>query len=176
MKKLLWLFLTGMIFSCNNEGSAPKEAAKDSTTAASTPNYPYTIEHPDYWEIGSTANTMTVLSALKSWEEGKMDESVKNFSDSVHVQFDGLDKTVPADTLKAMFTSSWNNYKNLHIKMTDWESVISKDKKEEWVTLWYTQHWENQKGEKDSADIINDLELKNGKIMHLAEYTRKTHR
>jgi ketosteroid isomerase-like protein len=59
--------------------------------------------------------------------------------------------------------------------MTDWESVISTDKKEEWVTVWYTQHWETKKGEKDSSAIINDMRLKDGKIIRLNEYTRKLH-
>ncbi len=35
--------------------------------------------------------------------------------------------------------------------MEDWESVISKDKKEEWVTLWYSQKWEDMKGKTDSS-------------------------
>jgi hypothetical protein len=59
--------------------------------------------------------------------------------------------------------------------MYDWESVISKDKSEEWVTLWYSQKWETPKGAKDSTDVIDDLQLKNGKIIRLSEYTRKTH-
>ncbi len=63
----------------------------------------------------------------------------------------------------------------MEVKMQDWESVISKDKKQEWVTLWYTQKWEDMKGKKDSADIINDINIKNGKIVRLDEYTRKLH-
>ena len=50
--------------------------------------------------------------------------------------------------------------KSIDVKMSDWESVISKDKKEEWVTLWYRQKWEDMKGKKDSADIIDDLRIK----------------
>jgi len=45
-----------------------KDATKDSTVTATTTttmNYPYTIEHPDNWEKGSTANTMTALNCLK---------------------------------------------------------------------------------------------------------------
>ncbi|MDQ6889125.1 MAG: hypothetical protein M3Z56_02435 [Bacteroidota bacterium] len=59
--------------------------------------------------------------------------------------------------------------------MQDWESVISKDKSEEWVTIWYRQKWEDMNGRKDSTDVVNDLKLKNGKIMRLDEYTRKLH-
>jgi hypothetical protein len=86
-----------------------------------------------------------------------------------------LDKKMPNDSLKAMFTSLWNTYKTISIKMDDWESVISKDKKDEWVTLWYTQHWETKAGVKDSSAIINDLKIKDGKIIRLDEYTRKFH-
>jgi hypothetical protein len=59
--------------------------------------------------------------------------------------------------------------------MDDWESVISKDKKDEWVTLWYRQKWEDNKGKSDSSDIVNDLKMKDGKIIRLDEYTRKLH-
>ena len=63
----------------------------------------------------------------------------------------------------------------MNVKMDDWESVSSNDKKEEWVTLWYRQSWEDTKGKKDSADIIDDMNIKNGKIIRLDEYTRKLH-
>ena len=59
--------------------------------------------------------------------------------------------------------------------MGDWESVISKDKKEEWVTLWYSQTWEDMNGKTDSLAVIDDLRLKDGKIIRLDEYTRKLH-
>ncbi|MBI2731688.1 MAG: hypothetical protein HYX40_13235 [Sphingobacteriales bacterium] len=179
MKQLILLFVIVLAISCNNAGTDSKEPAKDTAASAGTtaaaPNYPYTIKHPDNWEIGSTANTMTALSALKAWEEGKMDASIGYFADSVQALFDGLDKKMSKDSLKAMFTNVWNSYKGVNIKMEDWESVISKDKSEEWVTLWYTQYVESKKGEKDSSAIINDIQLKDGKIIRLAEYTRKMH-
>ncbi|KAA9041859.1 hypothetical protein FW778_07540 [Ginsengibacter hankyongi] len=179
MKKLFLFFLAGFAFSsCSNQGTESKEATKDSTTATTSTtvtNYPYTIDHPDNWDMGNTANTMIALSALKAFENGNVEESMKYFGDSIHIQFDGLDKTMPADNLKAMFTSWRNGYKSMEVKMDDWESVISKDKKDEWVTLWYRQKWEDAKGNKDSADYINDLKLKDGKIVRLDEYTRKLH-
>jgi hypothetical protein len=156
----------------------PKDTTKDSTAAPGTAtpvNYAYTIDHPDNWEVGSTANTAVALNALKAWEDGKLDESLKYFGDSVRLQFDGLNKKLSNDTVKAILTNARNNYKTVKVKMYDWESVISKDKSEEWVTIWYTQSWETTKGVKDSVDVINDLQLKNGKIIRLSEYTRKLH-
>jgi hypothetical protein len=180
MKKMMLLFLAAIAFtSCNNAGTETKEAVKDSTAPAPPApvamNYPYTIEHPDNWDMGSTGNTMIVLTAIKAFENGNVAESMKNFGDSIQLQFDGLDKKMSADSAKALFTTWRNAYKSMEVKMNDWESVISKDKKEEWVTIWYRQKWEDTKGKKDSADFIDDLKLKDGKIVRLDEYTRKLH-
>lgn len=179
MKKLFFIFLGAVAFtSCNNQSSASTQTTADSSTTAPTAekmNYPYTIDHPDNWDIGSPENTMVALNALKAFENGNIPESMKYFGDSIHLQFDGMDKTVPADSLQAMFTNLRKAYKTLTIKMNDWESVISKDKKDEWVTIWYNEKWEDMNGKKDSADFINDLKLKDGKIIWLSEYTRKLH-
>ena len=157
----------------SNEVNKSALIASDTTTA--TPVYPYTIENPDNWLLGSSANSMIVLTSLKKWEEGKIEESIAFFGDSTRLQFDGLDKIMPRDSVKNMLASLWNSYKTFEIKMKDWESVITKDKKEEWVTLWYTEHWETKNGVKDSAAIVNDFQIKDGKIVRLAEYNRKLH-
>lgn len=108
MKKLILFFVAALaLSSCSNQGTASKETMKDSATvpaSGTVMNYPYTIDHPDNWEMGSTANTMVALSALKAFEMGNVAESMKYFGDSIHLQFDGLDKTMSSDSVKAMFT------------------------------------------------------------------------
>ena len=176
MKKLTLIILSGIVFSCNNEPATNNTMQDTTATAPSTTmNYPYTIEHPDNWEIGSNANTMIALNSLKAWEEGNMDESLKYFGDTILVQFDGIDKKMSNDSLKAFFNEGYNSFKNVKENMTDWVSVISKDKSEEWVTIWYTQSFETKDGVKDSVDIINDMQLKDGKIIRISEYTKKLH-
>ncbi|MEO8712187.1 MAG: hypothetical protein ABI405_08705, partial [Parafilimonas sp.] len=168
MKKNSFLFLTAIAFASCNSGTATNDAMNDSsasTASATTMNYPYTIDHPDYWNMGSNENTMVALSALKAFENGDVPGSVKYFGDSVQLQFDAMDTTLSNDALKTMFTNLRNGYKSMDVKMGDWESVISKDKTEEWVTVWYRQKWEDVKGNKDSSDYINDLKLKDGKIV-----------
>jgi hypothetical protein len=176
MKKLTLFFLCGIAFACNSGSTTSTNTTSDSTgtdTSTAAMNYPYTIDHPDYWQIGSSANTMTILSALKAWEQGNMDESVKYFADSVLIELDGPAAKISNDSLKAMFNAGKSSMKSVKIDMKDWESVISKDKKEEWVTIWYTQHEETNAGKVDSAAIIDDAQLKDGKIIRLAEYKRK---
>ncbi|MEI9958032.1 MAG: hypothetical protein WDM90_17405 [Ferruginibacter sp.] len=53
--------------------------------------------------------------------------------------------------------------------MQDWESVISADKKEEWVTLWYKEYTTDKKGVVDSLGITNDAKIVNGKVVILDE-------
>ena len=177
-KHLILLFIGGALFaSCNNAGSTKVEASGDTTAntgAAGHINYPYTIDHPDYWEIGSQQNTLNVLSSLKAWENNKMDEAAKYFADSVHIRFDGIDKKISNDSLKAFITPD-ATAKSWSIKMQDWESVISKDKKDEYVTVWYREFHENKQGKKDSIDVINDIKMKDGKIIELEQYVRKLH-
>lgn len=176
MKQFILFFVTVFALSCTENSS--KDAAVESTNASmnnssTKMNYPYTIEQPDNWEVGSSANTMTALSGLKAWEEGRIDETIQYFADSVMVNFDGISKMMSNDSLRAFFNTGYNNFKNLKIKMNDWESVVSKDKNQEWVTLWYTQYNDSKQGGTDSIAILNDLQLKNGKIVRIDEYTRK---
>ena len=179
MKKLIMIFLGGFVWaSCNDGGTAATTTETDSAattteTVAQKMNYPYTIDHPDYWETGSTENTMNVLSALKAFENGNVDESVKYFADSVRIQFDGLDKKLSNDSLRAMFDQSRKSMKTMSITMQDWESVVSKDKKVEYVTMWYRERWEDTKGKTDSVDVVNDVKMKDGKMIELTQYERK---
>ncbi|MEO6681783.1 MAG: hypothetical protein ABIN48_03070 [Ginsengibacter sp.] len=172
---LMVLSGTLLFISCNyvtTSTSEDKNNSPSNTVNQQEMNYPYTIRHPDYWEIGSQQNTMNALSALKAWENKNFDETMKYFADSVKISFDGIDKTLSNDSLKAMFMPD-STMKNWSVKMQDWVSVISKDKMEEYVTLWYREYWESAKGSKDSVDIINDLKMKDGKIIALDQYSRK---
>lgn len=182
MKKVtnqIFLVLSSAVIlaSCNTGSNTKTDAGSDSTAKATTVqkmDYPYSIDHPDYWEIGSQQNTFNALSSLKAWENKNLDECLKYFADSVQVDFDGLSKKVSKDSLRVLITPG-KNTKNITIKMQDWESVISKDKKQEWVTIWYRQFGESMDGKKDSVDVINDIKMKDGKIQTLDEYRRKLH-
>ena len=53
--------------------------------------------------------------------------------------------------------------------MQDWISVISKDKKSEWVTLWYKEILTDKNGKSDSVNVVDDAKIENGKIVILDE-------
>jgi hypothetical protein len=64
-------------------------------------------------------------------------------------------------------------YSGVKVVMQDWVTVISKDKSEEWVTLWYKQINTLKNGKVDSMNVVDDLKFTNGKIVVLDEKTQK---
>jgi len=96
----------------------------------------------------------------------------KCFADSVDFRFDGGDFKGTLAQFVKMVVSETSAMKTDKITMQDWEAVVSKDKKENWVTVWYKQKWTNAKGVADSAELVNDMSLKDGKIFKFDEYMR----
>ncbi len=174
---ILLLILVGFFFTaCKDSKSSSVKIINDSVVnvvPAEKVDYPYTIKQPDNWDEGSKQNTLSALKALKAWENKNMDEALAYFGDSIDVAFDGLEKKVSNDTLRAMIKpDSLTTYR---VRMQDWESVTSKDKKDEYVTIWYREFKVDNKGKTDSIDILDDLKMKGGKIIGLDQYARKLH-
>ncbi|MCW3106818.1 MAG: hypothetical protein JWQ09_1324 [Segetibacter sp.] len=162
-------------FGCNDKSSNTDTKTTDSaTTAAATTDekldYPYTLERPyQDWQPGDKKHAVTVMKSLKAYEDGNIDACVAGFGDSVELRFDNYYAKLSNDSLKKMFTKSRNDLSALKVKMGDWESVISKDKKAEYVTLWYKQIETDKKGKIDSLSIVDDAKIVNGKIVELDE-------
>ena len=166
---LAFCLLVFISIGCNN--ATDKTGAADSGAATKT-TYAYTIEKPDNWEIGSAENVALALKALKAFENKNLDESLGYFADTVAWKADYIDAKYPKDSLKVMFEGFWKQNQALIIKMEDFESVISKDKKDEYVTLWYKQIMTDNMGKTDSLAMINDFKIVNGKIVALSEAMR----
>lgn len=173
MRKLLLPALVLFMVSCDNKDNATTKT--DSTDSLSTEkmDYAYTIKNPDQWEPGSKTNTINVLKSLKAYEMGNVDECVSYFADSVTLKLDDMDSKISNDSLKAFFKQGRAMSKSIKVDMHDWESVKSKVNSDEYVSLWYTQIWEDMKGKTDSLSVMNDLKMANGKIIELDEKTRK---
>ncbi len=173
MKKTL-LFSVVALFavSCNNKSDAPAGTA-DSTnksTASTTEelNYPYQLEKPyQNWQMGDQKHAVTAMSSLKAFENGDMNACMTGFGDSIEVHFDYFHQKFSKDSLTKFFTADRAMYSNIKITMGDWESVISKDGKTEWVTMWYKQVTTDKKGKTDSLAVIDDCRIVNGKIVEL---------
>jgi hypothetical protein len=175
MKKLL-LFAGIAIFvtSCNNKGenagTGSTDTTKMATSTAEEPVLAFQLDEPyKDWQPGDKQHAVTVMTGLKAYVDGNIDACVATFGDSVDLHFDYVRKKLSNDSLKKYFTQERANYGNITIKMDDWESVISKDKKTEYVTMWYKQIMTDKKGKTDSLGIVDDCKIVNGKIVELDE-------
>ena len=176
MKRLFFIGgLALVVVGCNNQSSS--ESAKADTSSASTDKIEYAYmprdHQPDNWDRGDQKNIALALASLKAFENNNVEEALKPFADSVRWQFDNFDAKISKDSMRSMFNGLWKNTKSIRIDMDDYESVISKDKKNEWVSLWYNQVMTDSKGKTDSVFVMDDLKIENGKITVLDEKTRR---
>jgi hypothetical protein len=171
-----FFLILGIVFfiaGCKDDKDAN---AKSSTGAASGTKYDYAyspIDHdPVYWEQGDQQNLVNATKALKAYETGKLDEAASYFADSMQFTADYVDTKISRDTLKSWFEGMWQNTKSVKVEMDDYESVISKDKKKEYVTLWFKEIVTDKSGKVDSLVYVDDIGFKNGKIISMDEKTR----
>ncbi len=176
MKKLLLVScIAWAAAGCNNSGETNAAKADSTGTAVlvqpAVPEMPYTLDEPyKNWQTGDPQNALTVMKSLKGYETGDIAACVAGFGDSVVLHFDKFRAKLSNDSLKSMFTEDrMKNVASMKIQMNDWESVISEDKKEQWVTLWYKQIWTDKKGKTDSISCVDDAKIENGKIVLLDE-------
>ena len=166
MKKT-FLLLAGALLAM----AACKQPETKTEATTATPDYPYKIKNPDYWlmDTGHT-NTMTALKLIKAFETVDTAGLKAPFGDSIEFNYDGGKFKGLSTEFAKTGADMARSMKNLKIDMKDWEAVVSKDGKEEWVTLWYVQKWTDEKGGVDSVSLVNDLQFKAGKIVKFNEY------
>ena len=172
MKQIFAFFcLLFVLASCNNGGT--KTAETTTTTeapAAAEVTLPYTLSSPyRNWSIGSNENVAAAMNGLKAFVDKDFTALASMVGDSIELDFDNYQAKLSRDSAMKFFTDARNMYKEITITMHDYVSVVSADKKMEWVTLWYKQKWVDNKGVTDSSNIINDIRLENGKMVELDE-------
>jgi len=101
-----------------------------------------------------------------------VEECISYFGDTVEMAFDHYRAILPHDSLTSFVQYSLSDVASVNIEIGDWESVVSADGKEEWVTLWYKQVWTDTKGVTDSMNAINDAKFENAKIVAFHEYVQ----
>jgi hypothetical protein len=166
--------LAVILTSCNNAETS--KTVTDSTAATvAVPSevvLPIKLAVPyRNWQIGSNENVVTAMSSLKFFIDKDFIAMAGTIGDSLELDFDYMQSKISHDSAVNMMTAMRPQYNDLKVAMYDYVSVISADKSEEWVTLWYKQSWKTDKGVADSMNVINDIKLKNGKMIGLNEKT-----
>jgi superfamily I DNA/RNA helicase len=176
MKKFLIPAFAAILLSCNSETKDAKTSDETKVEPA-TENlmYAYTLkDHPsDNWDRGDQKNVVMVLNSLKAFENNKLGDAFADFADSIQLSFDELEAKLSKDSTLKMFQAQRDNMKSYSIDMEDYETVISKDKKSEWVSLWYKEKWTDNQGKTDSIFHMDDVKIVNGKIALIDQKSRR---
>lgn len=167
------IFLAVAIASCNNDdkNKTSSEPVETKPAAAADVKLPYPLDRPYRgWQMmTSNDNTIAAMSSLKAFVDKDYAAMAASFGDSIEIRLDGFAAKLSRDSATKMMTAQRPMYNDLVITMYDYESVISADKKDEYVTLWYKQAWKDDKGKGDSLNIVDDCKMQNGKMIELDE-------
>lgn len=166
---LVFVCFVLILIACNNADNKTA-AATDAAPAAAEVKLPYELMEPyKNWAIGSTENVAVAMNALKLFIDNDFTAMSSLIGDSLALDFDLFQAKLSRDSAMKFFTNARTMYNDLKITMYDYVSVVSADKKSEWVTLWYKQNWKDAKGVADSMNYVNDIRLENGKMVELNE-------
>ncbi len=170
MKSFFAILCLAVAFtSCNNADNKTSEAKTEDKSTTEV-KLPFTLENPyQNWAIGSTENVAAAMNTLKAYIDNDNAAFVAGIGDSITLDFDMFQATLSRDSAIKFFATGRTMYNDLTVTMYDYVSVISADKKTEWVTLWYKQNWKNEKGVADSMNVVNDIRLEKGKMVELSE-------
>ncbi len=175
MKQFLITICVVFIFTgCND---SKKEETPVAEVPAETPAvtetkaplaYPLSKPYRD-WQIGSHQNVVNAMAGLKAFVDKDFAALEAVTGDSLELTFDFMNEKMNKDSAMKMFNKLRGTYGEIKIVMYDYVPVISADKSEEWVTMWYKQVWQDSKGKWDSANVVDDFKMKNGKMIVLDE-------
>lgn len=156
-----------ILVSCDD--SKKEETSATVSTETKAP-LAYELAKPyKNWEIGSHQNAVAAMSGLKAFVDKDFTKLESVIGDSLEVTFDNMNENMSKDSAMKFFTKMRGQYGDIKITMYDYVPVISADKNDEWVTMWYKQVWQDSKGNWDSASVIDDCKMKNGKMIQLDE-------
>lgn len=172
MKQLFFVLVFSSAFAGCNTETGSGTAKTDTTTAKEAIVYPFTPRYSMKWQPGDEKNALTVLNCLKHYVDGDMKGAVADFADSVEFLANKFSFKGSKDSLAAILGAIRADYSSVSKVFETWITTYYPDKDDTWVTLWYTETWTDKKGKTDSLSYVDDVLIKNGKIVLYDEKQR----
>lgn len=174
MKQFFFLLLLAVtMVACNNAPIEPDPniAKADSIANAQKTAMPYSVPNTPDWEKGNIENVAIAMRALKAYETGDIAAMQQLMADSMEFHTDNFSFEGTRDSLIKMMKMGRDRYDSMSIVMHDYESVKSKKRGEEWVSLWYTKT--QRSGTVDSFFVMDDMKIVDGKVAEVDSKTRR---
>lgn len=165
MRKFFFLLLTAAVFASCSSSEAPEvKGATDAPAAPVAVNLPYTVPRTPDWEKGNPAHVAVAMNTLKAFADNDMTAMQQYLADTVAFLVNNMSFRGTRDSLMKIMTDYRSRMTDVNIRMQDYESVKSKSRGEEWVSLWYTETNTMKDGRVDSAMVMDDIQLVGGKV------------
>jgi hypothetical protein len=160
-----------IIFGCNS-GPNQEAAKTDSTVKKETLNYPFTPKYSLNWVPGDEKNAVLVLNSFKKYIDGDVKGAFAYFADSIEFIADKFHYAGKKDSLESIMTPMRAESRFMSLQPDAWITTYYPDKNDTWVTIWSTQKWTDKKGKMDSVYLVDDVLVKDGKIVQIDEKQR----
>ncbi len=174
MQKLLFVFCLALFaMACNNEKKETAEN-KEGAGAKQTVSFSMPIAYSSSWEIGNPEYAaMIVKGSWKDWQDNKLGDMKSWVADTItaflsdNVMVNGIDS----------LAARWNRGRATYTTVIDTVhaaiSLVSTDKKENWVTVWAKEINTLADGKKDTTEVMETWRInKDGKADFLLQYDR----
>jgi len=125
---------------------------------------PYTTSKSADWVRGDGSNVAVAMSALRAYEMNDMNALASTLADSVEIFDDNYYFKGTRDSIVGALTKMRKGIDSVFIRMEDYESVKSKSRGDQWVSLWYVQTSKSKGGKTDSSMVMDDIKIVNGKV------------
>ncbi len=166
---VLLAFAASITTACNNTSANSDNTSSENNNQKS--ELPYTKNNKYDWQFNpDQKNEAIVLNVFKAMENLDHETIGKHTADGIESNIDGIKFNGTREQIMQLNKDFFATLKTLKVVPQDWRSVINKDKSEEWVSVWFSQYWEDQQGKKDSVKVFNDIKLAKGKITVWNEY------
>jgi hypothetical protein len=172
MKQSLLLMVLFLVFVGCNNSAKPDEAKTDSTAKKETYTYPFTAKYSLNWKPGDEKYAVLVLGSLKKYLDGDVKGSFTDFADSIEFLGDKFHFVGKKDSLEPMFIAIRGQSAAIAYQPDAWITTYYPDQDDTWVTIWATEQWTDKKGKTDSVYLVQDVLVKNDKIVRIDEKQR----
>jgi len=168
------MVIAALMAGCNQNAATDKPAAETAAAPADSIKYPYKPLYSSSFKIGEPVYAKTILDIWKAWEENRLQDTREYWADSITMEFaDGFKLRTGRDSLIAGGVADRARYSSVIDSVYAWMPLHSTDKDEDWVGVWAMEYTTTTKGKKDTVDIHEIWQLKNGKVTYMAQYKGK---
>lgn len=183
MKKILLLSTSCLIiFSCANNAdktaSSPSDTTKIAASSTTTPvvEYPYIATYSSQMEAGDPNNSKKVLDIYKDYDNGNLLAHKEYFADTLEFDFAGGENVKGTrDSILNIAQKERSNLKSAEDKIMSFIASHSKDKGDNWVSVWTKEIDTHKDGKMDSSYLNENWMLdKDGKIAYMFQLSAKT--